>query len=57
MNMTFAPDSQVVRLLRLGSSIGLGPEVGRGGATVEEAAQDGLDEGIEDDLSAAGEHC
>lgn len=41
-------------LLVLGGSVGLGAEVGRGGATLEEAAQDGLDEGMEDDLSTAG---
>lgn len=40
-------------LLGLGGSVGLGPEVGRGGATGEEAAQHRLEEGVEDDLGTA----
>ena len=40
-------------LLGLGSRFGLGPEVGRGGAASEEATEDGLEEGVEDDLGTA----
>lgn len=54
MNECLLIDSQRITLLLLGSSIGLSAEVGRGRATVEVAAQDGLDEGVEDDLGTAG---
>lgn len=40
-------------LLVLGSSIGLRAEVGRGGSSLEEAAENGLQERVEDNLGAA----
>jgi hypothetical protein len=49
------PYSPSVYLLRLGSGISLGPEVGRGRATREEAANKRLEERVEDNLSTAGE--
>lgn len=42
-----------IGLLRLGSSIGLGPEVGRGRAALEETTEDGLEEGVENELGTA----
>ena len=44
---------RAIALLRLGSSIGLGAEVGRRGAVVEEAAKDRLEEGVENKLGTA----
>lgn len=40
--------------VRLGSSICLSTQVGRGGSSLEEAGEKGLEERVEDDLSAAG---
>lgn len=37
----------------LRGSVGLGPEVGRGRSAREEAGEQGLEEGVEDKLSAA----
>ena len=40
--------------VRLARSLGLGAEVGGGAGAAEEAANQGLEEGVEDDLGAAG---
>ena len=40
-------------LLRLAGSLGLGLQVGRGRTAREETGEQGLDEGVEDDLGAA----
>lgn len=42
-----------IGLLRLGGSIGLGPEVGRGRAALEETTEDRLEEGVENELGTA----
>lgn len=44
---------QISHLLGLGSSLGLSAEVGGGAGAGEEAANNGLEEGVEDNLSAA----
>lgn len=46
--------ASVGRLLRLGSGVGLSAEVGRCGTALEEAGKDRLEEGVEDNLGAAG---
>lgn len=46
-------DFPTIGLLRLGGSIGLGPEVGRGRTALEEAAEGRLNEGVEDKLGSA----
>lgn len=43
-----------IGLLRLGGSIGLGPQVGRGRAALEETTEDGLEEGVENELGTVG---
>lgn len=40
-------------LLRLAGSLGLSLQVGRGRTAREETGEQGLDEGVEDDLGAA----
>ena len=44
---------EMYRLLGLGSSLGLSAEVGGGTAAGEEAANNGLEERVEDNLSTA----